>query len=104
MYSKDELAADRLFRNCQYEEAINLYGLVLTELPDEKSRNRVRTAIKLCRKKLGYKPGSDSYFQIDRALVSSLKELSRIHAEPKGIDIKNPLLKLCSFISHIAQC
>lgn len=92
MYSKDELAADRLFRNCQYEEAINLYRGVLTQLSEEKSRHRVQTAIKLCRKKLGYKLGSDSYFQIDKALISGLKELSSIHAEPKDIDIKNPLL------------
>ena len=90
MYSKDELAADRLFRNCQYEEAINLYRRVLTELPDEKSRHRVQTAIKLCRKKLGYKLGGDSYFQVDKALISGLKELSRNCAEPKDIDIKNP--------------
>ena len=92
MYSKDELAADRLFRKCQYKEAINFYRQVLTQLTDEKSRHRVQTAIRLCRKKLGYKLSSDSYFHIDKALVGELKELGGGCAEPKDIDIKIPLL------------
>ena len=92
MYNDEILKADRLFRNHQYQDAINSYTHALTKLDDKKSRHRVQASIKLCRSKLGHKLSSCSYFQIDKTLTDDFAIMARSRAVSRNIEIKYPIL------------
>ena len=92
MYNEEVLAADRIFREGKFKDALKSYDNALKSLYSEHERARVETSIKLCKKHIGKSRDYKSYFYIDKSLRNDLGGLLASKLEQKNITIEESLL------------
>lgn len=88
---EDVIKADRLFRNQQYQDALNSYNDVADSAINESLKKRAKISSAQCRRQLGQTPGR-SYFRVDKNLKEELQRNAMNRAEPKYINGQGPLI------------